>query len=269
MSSWLITAAELAERIQQPNIVVVDCRFSLADTEEGERLYRQGHIEGAYYLHLDHHLSGNKARHGGRHPLPEVAVFAATLEQIGISNNTLVVAYDNHRFAFASRLWWLLRYVGHSQVKVLDGGFNTWCEQGLPVTKETPTAVEKSVFTPQVDHSMTVDIDQVKTIADKHHAALIDSRERERYLGEQEPIDPVAGHIAGADNFPWSEVTDKTGCYAANQQQRWGSTVDKDELVVYCGSGVTACVNLLSLAELGREDAKLYPGSWSDWCSYL
>ncbi len=269
MSSNLITAAELAECYHHADVVVIDCRFSLADTEEGQRLYQQGHIKGAHYFHLDKHLSGGKAKHGGRHPLPQVQDFVSSLEKIGISNDTLVVAYDNHHFAFASRLWWLLRYYGHSRVKVLDGGFNAWCEQGFEVSDLIPEVYSTGTFMPQINDAMTVDIEQVKALAGQSVTALIDSRERERFLGEQEPIDPVAGHIEGANNYPWSGVTDSKGFYAANQQQRWGEMIDSKDFVVYCGSGVTACVNLLSLAEIGRNDAKLYPGSWSDWCSYL
>lgn len=270
MSAWLLSPEELAQCYQQDSVVVVDCRFSLADTAEGERHYRSGHIAGAHYLHLDRDLCGPKGVHGGRHPLPESAQFATALERIGVSHDTLVVAYDDNRFAFAARLWWQLRYFGHDRVKLLDGGFRAWQAQALPVETDIPKAKPgEFAVSPRVD--LLVDINTVKTIPHTSGAVLIDSRENERFRGVVEPIDPIAGHINGAVNYPWLDVTDDAGYFTGidDQQRRWQSLVSADELVVYCGSGVTACANLLSLAEIGREDAKLYGGSWSDWCSFL
>lgn len=271
MSKWFISVDALAECYASAEVLVIDCRFSLADTEQGQRLYQEGHIDGAYYLHLDRDLSGAKAQHGGRHPLPEIATLVATLNRMGVTKETLIVAYDDNHFAFASRLWWLLRYIGHDKVKVLDGGYSAWCEASLAITKTLAESVAPGSMASTPNASMLVDINEVKTIPLQVNAALIDSREKERYLGLQEPIDPIAGHINGAINYPWLEVSDEAGCFTGSekQQQRWHNMLDKEQLVVYCGSGVTACVNLLSLAEIGREDARLYSGSWSDWCSYL
>ncbi len=275
MAKWLISVEALANRYrqddQQNKVVIVDCRFSLADTDEGQRLYEQGHIEAAYYLHLDRDLSGVKGKHGGRHPLPEPQSLVQTLQAMGVDKETLVVAYDDHRFAFASRLLWLLRYIGHDNVKVLDGGYRAWCQAGLATSTDYPTAESLGSITANIRSEMVVDINDVKALAHQQYAALIDSREEERYLGVVEPIDPIAGHIDGALNYPWVTVTNDDGQLTdrQQQQQRWGELLTTEQLIVYCGSGVTACVNLLSLAELGREDAKLYAGSWSDWCSYL
>ena len=271
MSHNLISVQELITARQHRDVVVIDCRFSLADADEGERLYANGHIPGAFYLHLNNDLSSAVAKHGGRHPLPDARALTAKLESLGVSNDTLVVAYDDNRLAFASRLWWLLRYLGHKDVKVLNGGYGAWCQALQPVSCDRPAATEQGRISSRTRPEMVVDIEAVKSIAQGDGTVLVDSREKERYLGIREPIDPVAGHIDGAVNHPWQEVTDESGFFLNEQQQRqrWGKDADASRLVIYCGSGVTACVNLLSLSELGRDDAKLYAGSWSDWASYL
>lgn len=268
MSNSVISVDQLAVALNDHNTIVVDCRFSLADTDEGERHYQLAHIEGAHYLHLDKHLSGEKGTHGGRHPLPSVADLEVCLQNIGINKDTMVVAYDDQRFAFASRLWWLLRYLGHENVKVLEGGFAAWQRAELPVNNLMPEAVKGDFFAVPRDE-LLVDIQDVRNR--KPETVLIDSREAPRFEGISEPIDPIAGHIEGAVNFPWQTVADEdTGSLVAKQQHdRWADVKGADELMVYCGSGVTACVNLLSLAQAGRDDAKLYAGSWSDWCSYM
>lgn len=272
MSSNIISVAELAKCYRDQDVVIVDCRFALTDPALGERQYGEAHIPGAFYLHLDRDLSGPKSQHGGRHPLPDIERFAAKLSSIGVNSQpqTLVVAYDDSRFGFAARLWWLLRYCGHTQVKVLDGGFAAWRAAGLLISNEA-TVARFGKFQPNLQPERVVDISAVKKLPERSDAALIDSREERRYLGLEEPIDPVAGHIPGAKNFPWQQVTDDSAHIktTADARRRWGEIADAKELVVYCGSGVTACANLLSLAEIGRDDAKLYAGSWSDWCSYL
>lgn len=271
MRNNIISVPDLAAIYRASDVVVVDCRFALADPALGERQYGEGHIPGAVYLHLERDLSGIKGAHGGRHPLPDIDALTTTLSAAGISSEppTRVIAYDDSRFGFAARLWWLLRYLGHEHVQVLDGGFAAWRAAALPVSSaiaRPPTGR----FVAQVQGDRVVAIDDVKMLDRKGGAVLIDSREERRYLGLEEPIDPRAGHIPGACNFPWQQVTDAGSrvLSTAAQRQRWGKVADAEEIVVYCGSGVTACVNLLSLAEIGRDDAKLYAGSWSDWCSY-
>jgi thiosulfate/3-mercaptopyruvate sulfurtransferase len=268
---WVTTAEDLYRWSPQAQIVVVDCRFSLADPSLGRRLYSDSHIPGAHYLDLNQDLSSPVQPHGGRHPLPNLDQFASKLTAMGVRSGedaTWVVAYDDSRFAFASRLWWLLRYLGHDQVAVLDGGFQGWQAAGYSVTADLPQPRVGS-FIPQVRPERAVDIATVQ--ARQNGVVLVDSREAERYRGEHEPIDPVAGHIPGAVNYPWQEVTDPQGYVLPElvQQQRWATLPPYQELIVYCGSGVTACVNLLSLEIAGISSAKLYPGSWSDWCSYL
>jgi thiosulfate/3-mercaptopyruvate sulfurtransferase len=273
-SEWLYQ--QVNQRSNPSQLVIVDCRFSLANPALGRQQYQAGHIPGAYYLDLNQDLSGPVRQHGGRHPLPDPDQLAKTLTAMGVRTApaTLIVAYDDSRFAFAARLWWLLRYLGHDRVVVLDGGFSAWQAAGYPVTAEIPTP-QQGDFRPQIRTDWTVDIEAVKAQKDSPNVVLIDSREGERYRGEREPIDPVAGHIPGAVNYPWQEVTDEHGfvCPVSQQQQHWAELKNPKnsapELIVYCGSGVTACVNLLSLEMVGISNAKLYPGSWSDWCSYL
>jgi thiosulfate/3-mercaptopyruvate sulfurtransferase len=267
----------LAENLNHSDLIIVDCRFSLADPTLGQQQYLTGHIPGAHYVDLNQDLSSPVERHGGRHPLPNPKDFIQTLEAMGIqSGNNLppskVVAYDDSRFAFASRLWWLLRYFGHDHVAVLDGGFRQWQETGYTVTCDRPSA-KTGHFVPQIRSDWIVDIQQLKALNDLPETVLIDSREAGRYRGDYEPIDPIAGHIPGAVNYPWQEVTNDHGLVRSptEQTQRWAKLdlQQAKDIIVYCGSGVTACVNLLSLELAGVKPARLYPGSWSDWCSYL
>lgn len=273
------------------DLVICDCRFALADGGLGRSQYNRQHIPGAHYLSLDQDLSGTVQRHGGRHPLPDLESFAAKLSGLGIGPHTTVIAYDDSRLAFAARLWWLLRhYLGHEQVAVLDGGWSAWVAASLPTTAqlpELPRAASRECLVPQPAPCRWVTIAQVKSRPAT--TSLVDSRAPDRYRGEVEPIDPIAGHIPGAVNAFWQDVTDEQGFVlsAEGQGDRW-RRVDEAILpnaatnpahahpptnapanvIVYCGSGVTACVNLLSLELAGITHAQLYAGSWSDWCSY-
>jgi thiosulfate/3-mercaptopyruvate sulfurtransferase len=189
---------------------------------------------------------------------------------MGINTDTFVITYDDSRFAFAARLWWLLRYYGHERVAILDGGYGNWVKAGYAVTADRSTPSTPGNFQPQIQPNWTVDINLVRTIPDSPAQMLIDSREPDRYLGKTEPIDPVAGHIPSAVNYPWQGVSTPEGFALPVEahQQRWAAISPDIEPIVYCGSGVTACVNLFSLHLAGIEPAKLYPGSWSDWCSF-
>ena len=265
----VVSAAWLHTHLHDPQLVIVDCRFSLMDGDLGRRQYQESHIQGAYYLDLNLDLSSPVQKHGGRHPLPDFDKLAEKLSQMGVtSGETMVVAYDDSRFGFAARLWWLLRYMGHEHVAVLDGGFAGWQAQNYSVNAKIPE-VKVGKFIPKLQTELLVDIATVKARKDLPEVVLIDSREGDRYRGEREPIDPIAGHIAGAINYPWMEVTNEQGFVMENQGDRWQDVKNAQEAIVYCGSGVTACVNLLSLKLAGIETGKLYAGSWSDWCSYL
>lgn len=260
---------EPTELLQPSRAVIFDCRFSLADTGQGRQQYLAGHIPGAFYLHLDEDLSGLKSRHGGRHPLPAPDTFAALLAAHGVGRDTPVIAYDDSRFAFAARLWWLMRALAYRPPRLLNGGFQAYLAAVGEVERDAPTPVPVAVET-VTGFAGACDIDGVRD-AMVDGALLVDSREAPRYAGLEEPIDPVAGHIPGAINRPWQGVTAANGGVHDEDMLRehWGDALEAEQMVVYCGSGVTACVNLFSLALLGREDATLYAGSWSDWCSYL
>ncbi|MBD2437648.1 sulfurtransferase [Nostoc sp. FACHB-110] len=266
-----VTPTWLFEHLNDPQVVIVDCRFSLADPQLGQKQYHTSHIPGSYYLDLNQDLSSPVGKHGGRHPLPDINHLAQKLSAIGVNSPaTLVVAYDDSRLAFASRLWWLLRYLGHKRVVVMNGSFSTWQQAGYPVTDVLPQP-QVGNFIPQINSELVVDIEAVKSRKDLPQVALVDSRESDRYRGERESIDKIAGHIPGAVNYPWSEVTDSSGNLLSPQaqRQRWENIATAEEILVYCGSGVTACVNLLSLELADIHTGKLYVGSWSDWISYL
>ncbi len=260
----------LLENLDNPLLVIIDCRFQLANPSWGQQEYRAGHIPGAHYLDLDQDLASKVQSHGGRHPLPNIQNFAAKLEAIGIvKNQSLVVAYDDARFAFASRLWWLLRYLGHNSVALLDGGWNGWQKANCPISTAVPQAAQGN-FVPQVQPDWTVDIEEVKEARDNSSIVVVDSRDRDRYEGKREPIDPIAGSVPGAVNSPWKQVTNSEGYIQSleYQQQLWSDYQSASKIIVYCGSGVTACVNLLSLELAGFSNTKLYPGGWSDYISY-
>lgn len=268
---FVVSAQYLSAHLDDPQVVIVDCRFALTEPELGYQQYQISHIQGSHYLDLNKDLSKPVNRHGGRHPLPNLTELAHKLGAIGINfQETLVVAYDDSRLAFASRLWWLLRYMGHEKVVLLDGGWKAWQAAAYPVTDALPMPQSGS-FVPQLHSDWVVDIETLKVCKDLPGVVVIDSRESDRYLGKREPIDPIAGHIPGAINYPWQDVTNAQGYLYSipEQQQRWVDVEPNTEILVYCGSGVTACVNLLSLELAGIHTGKLYAGGWSDWCSYL
>ncbi|NES65179.1 MAG: sulfurtransferase [Okeania sp. SIO2D1] len=267
--NFLISPQWLVDHLNDPNLIIIDCRFSLADPELGQKQYQDAHIPGAFYFDLNQDLSSAVQKHGGRHPLPDPDKLAQKLATIGVKyRETLIVAYDDSRFAFASRLWWLLTYMGHEKVALLDGGFSQW-QKKYPITNEISTP-QTGFFEPKIQSKMVLDIETVKAKKDLPEVVLVDSRDSDRYLGKHEPIDPIAGHISGAVNYPWKQVTDENSLAKVDEQiQRWEKVKNAEEVIVYCGSGVTACVNLWSLKMAGINTGKLYAGSWSDWCSYL
>jgi len=267
----LVSPEWLHQHLQDDAVVVVDCRFSLQAPDLGRQQYNAGHIPGAYYLDLNQDLSGPVTAHGGRHPLPAMDRLVNRWQQVGVSSQptTFVVAYDDSRFAFASRLWWLLRYLGHEAVAVLDGGLQGWQARGYGLSADVPAAASGQ-FRPRVHADWLVDIDYVRQRQGQPGVVLIDSRSPERYRGEYEPIDPIAGSIPGAVNYFWQAVSDDQGQMRSqlDLQVHWAALKAADEVIVYCGSGVTACVNVLSQVVAGEPMPKLYLGGWSDWCSY-
>ncbi|HEU5138634.1 MAG TPA: sulfurtransferase [Bacillales bacterium] len=267
MARQLVDAEWLVQRLRNDNVVVADCRFELKDAKAGRRQYEQSHIPGAVYFDLEEDLSGPAGEHGGRHPLPDIDAFAKKVGDSGIDQSKQVVVYDDQNGSFAARLWWMLAYLGHDNVSVLDISYSKWLEAGYSVSSEPPHP-EECEFVPHVRSEMVVDIEKVKQEKDKDEVMLIDSRAPERYLGETEPIDPKAGHIPGAINRFWKENVGDDGKWKTPDELKEElKPFDDKDLIVYCGSGVTANANVLALKAIGKE-ARLYVGSWSDWSSY-
>ncbi|MBA9027750.1 MULTISPECIES: sulfurtransferase [Bacillaceae] len=268
--SYLIEPNELLKTLQNEEVRIVDCRFNLGDPSCGKDLYDQEHIAGAVYFHLEEDLSGKVGNHGGRHPLPNLAEFKQKLEEVGVSNNTRVVAYDGGEGAFASRFVWLLSYLGHKHVQILNGGYYAWKQAGGKVDKEIPH-YNRQTFHVCIDPTILATYDEVKeyVILQPKDVTLLDSREERRYLGIEEPIDHVAGHIPFARNKMWNEgIKDGSFISAEKQRERFAELSNSQKVIVYCGSGVTAAPNFIALKEAGFDQVKLYVGSFSDWISY-
>ncbi|MGF9768584.1 sulfurtransferase [Bacillus albus] len=266
----IVTVEWLREHIEDENVRIIDCRFDLANPNWGREKYEEEHIPHALYFDLNLDLSSPITEHGGRHPLPNIEEFADKLSRAGIDEHTTVIAYDSQAGANASRLWWLLNYVGHEKIYILDGGFPAWKENGLPITTEIPVAKRKAFKANVQDHMLVT----METVKENIHAGadvtLIDSREPKRYAGVEELVDPKAGHIPTAVNYFWKDGMLQSGQFKneAQQQERFQNLAKDKETIVYCGSGVTACPNILALKLAGFQNVKLYAGSWSDWISY-
>ncbi|AZU63089.1 sulfurtransferase [Neobacillus mesonae] len=266
---YLVDHEWLFNHLHDSRIRIVDCRFSLADKEKGHRDYTEGHIPGAVFFDIEKDLSSPVGVHGGRHPMPDLDEFIHKLGEAGIDETVTVIAYDNGEGAFAGRFWWLLQYLGHEQVFVLNGGFKQWKEAGSPITADVPS-FDKVQFHSIIREEFLADVEEVRAVsAGKKDAVLIDSREAKRYLGIEEPIDKKAGHIPGAINKPFIEGFE-TGKFksAAEHKERFADVDPEKQIIVYCGSGITATPNFLALKEAGFEKVKLYLGSFSDWISY-
>jgi thiosulfate/3-mercaptopyruvate sulfurtransferase len=265
----LISTAALALHADDPAWAVVDCRAKLDDPMWGRREHAAAHIPGAVYADLADDLSGPKTGTNGRHPLPDPHTLAQTFGRLGIESGVQVVAYDQENGMFASRLWWLLRWLGHDAVAVLDGGFKKWIAEGRPV-QSGETSRPPRPFEGLPLNDLTVDVAGVAARLGGERPVLVDARAPERYRGDTEPIDKVGGHIPGARNhfFQWN--LDEQGLFRTPEELRSKITasvgnVPADQIVCYCGSGVTACHNLLAFEHAGLTGAKLYAGSWSEW----
>ena len=267
MASPLISATALADRLDDSAWVVVDCRFVLTDPDAGRAAYRRGHIPGARYAHLDYDLARVPGPTDGRHPLPPAQDFAATVGNLGISNTSNVVAYDDMSGAIAARLWWMLRWIGHCAAYVLDGGLKAWKAAGLPMDQEIPRVRTVRYDAREVRRDWVVATDQVPSEL-ASGARLVDARAPERFQGVTEPIDPVAGHIPGAINWPFTEALQPDGRMRPVDElhARLEHLTDHPAgFIAMCGSGVTACHLLLAASAAGLEDGRLYIGSWSEW----
>ncbi len=264
----LIATGDLALHLDDPAFVIVDCRHDLGDVDAGERAYRVAHIPGARFLHMDRDLSGTKTGGNGRHPLPEVAALLATLGRAGIDASKQVVAYDQRAGMWAARLWWLLHWLGHDAVAVLDGGLDKWRAEGRPQASQSPPPATTRLVagTPAPFASAN----EILLHIDDGALFVLDARAAERYRGDLEPIDPVAGHIPGARNRPHSDNLTPQGTFKPPVQLRAEfeallGTTSPAAVVHHCGSGITACHNVLAMAVAGLPGSRLYPGSWSEW----
>src|SRR5947207_1681165 len=269
MHTTLISTDLLAPHLNDSSWLIADCRYNLKDEQWGAAQYAAGHIPGAVFVNLAHDLAGPRTGGNGRHPLPSLDAMAVTFARLGIGNQMQVVAYDQDAGPFASRLWWMLRYLGHDAVAVLDGGFAKWYGEGRP----TQVGVEQrpaATFTPRVRSKMLVTVDEAVAQLGDPSVLLVDARSPERFGGQPSDLDNVPGHIPGARNrFYMNNVrNDKTMRPADDLRREFEQVFNgrsPEQTVMYCGSGVTACHNLLAMEHVGLGGARLYAGSWSEW----
>lgn len=271
MPKILVTTEEMAGHLDDPKWVIFDTRHDLADVGMGRRAYAAGHIPNAYFLHMDEDLSGPMTGKNGRHPLPDIDKFAARMNECGVAPGVQVVAYDDSGGCFAVRLWWLLCWLGHEDVALLDGGFPQWRKEERPVTQEIPPS-RPGKFVARPHLGETVDAHFVEHVRESPRVKLIDARAAPRFAGETEPLDPVAGHIPGAVNRFWKSNLLPDGRFKTPSALRKEfadllAGTAAEQSVHMCGSGVTACHNMYALALAGLPAGRLYPGSWSEWCA--
>ncbi len=276
MFSTLIEPGELARQLEDPDWAIIDCRFDLARPDWGAQSYAAGHIPHALYAHLDQDLSAPRTPGSGRHPLPQPEVLAATFTRFGIDERVQVIAYDQGTGAIAARLWWLLRWLGHPRAAVLNGGLAAWQRAGLPLVTASEPRPPRS-FRARPEAAAVASGTEIAELVSsgalqRGERLLIDARSADRFAGENETIDPVAGHVPGARNHCFATNLGADGRFleAAQLRQRWEATLrgrPARELIAMCGSGITACHNLLALESAGYSGGRLYAGSWSEWIS--
>jgi thiosulfate/3-mercaptopyruvate sulfurtransferase len=268
--STVLSCAELAAHLNDPQWRIFDCRHQLSDVGFGEKAYAEGHLPGAFFLHLDRDLSSAMTGRNGRHPLPDARLLAAKLGAAGVARQTQVVVYDDAGGMVAARLWWLLRWLGHERVALLDGGFNQWVKEGRPLSTARPESAP-AVFA-VAERDWLVSSAELLANIERGELCVVDARAPDRFRGENETIDPVGGHIPGARNRFFRDNVDADGFFrpAAELRREFLALlagVDPAQAVMQCGSGVSACHNLLAMEIAGLHGARLYAGSWSEWCA--
>jgi thiosulfate/3-mercaptopyruvate sulfurtransferase len=266
----LVDAATLAAHFDDPSWIVFDCRHDLMKPDAGAEAYAASHVPDARFASLDRALSGPKTTESGRHPLPDRDAFVAFLAEAGVNDDSVVVAYDASNALFAARLWWLAKWVGHANVAVLDGGLTAWQKAGLPMTAEPTRVAARGTIVARPSLVTQVDVGEVVAHLAAGTRLVVDARAPERYRGDVEPLDPVAGHIPGAINHPMARTLAADGRFKTASELR--ATFDAmrgdrapEEVVQSCGSGVTACHSLLAMEVAGLPGGSLYAGSWSEW----
>jgi thiosulfate/3-mercaptopyruvate sulfurtransferase len=265
----LITAAQLHDMLGDPSLVLLDVRHDLADHALGARKYAEGHIPGAIFVGVESQLSGERNGRNGRHPLPAPEAFAETLSRLGVDESKQVVAYDQAQSTYAARVWWMLRWVGHRTVAVLDGGADAWIRAGYTMTTDAAAQPKRSKFEANVSDS-PVSVETLVCKLGEIDYSVVDARSADRFGGENETIDPVAGHIPSAHNRPYAQNLNKDGTFkaAVTLRNEWETELGARtprQVVHSCGSGVTACNNALAMEIAGLPGSRLYPGSWSEW----
>jgi thiosulfate/3-mercaptopyruvate sulfurtransferase len=266
----LVNCNWLKENITNENFVIVDCRFDLMKHSYGKESYDNGHIPGAFFMDMEKDLASKVKEHGGRHPFPDLNELKEKLENIGIGNNTTVIAYDDGDLAGAARFWMLLRYIGHNKIYILNGGIKAWNEEGYELSLDRSVSNSRGILDININEDMLVKMEEVKEKLNKTNVVIVDAREEKRYNGEVEPIDKKPGHIPGALNYFWMEVLNSNNDKLKTLEElekHFEDLNNYDEVILYCGSGLTTTVNSLALDELGIKH-KVYAGSYSDWVSY-
>lgn len=271
MLRTLIDGATLSRHLAAPDWLVVDARHQLADPGAGERAYAAGHLPGAAFLHLDRDLSGPPTGRNGRHPLPDAQDLAACFSQLGIDAKTQVVVYDDAGGMIASRLWWLLRWLGHDAVALLDGGWPAWLATGGATTREVPRRAPVR-FEARLRPQLLVELDEVLNNLPRQDFLLLDARSPDRFRGENETLDPIGGHIPGARNRFLKDNLAADGLLkpVAQLRSEYADVLDgfaPEQVVHQCGSGVSACLNMIAMEHAGLSGSRLYAGSWSEWCA--
>tara|TARA_Y100000768_G_scaffold16930_1_gene11767 strand:- start:1066 stop:1920 length:855 start_codon:yes stop_codon:yes gene_type:complete len=265
----IISASDLKNNINNKDFIIFDTRCDIKDRGYGIDSYTEGHIENSIFVDVDTDLASEKQAGTGRHPLPQIDVFCEKLSHWGMDNNKQVVVYDDAGGAFAGRLWWMLKWLGHDNVAVLNGGLNSWVKNGNKLVT-SPTLFEKSYFEPNVRPDMIASLSEVEDAQYGMNTILLDARSKERYEGISDPVDPIAGHVPGAISHPLGTNLDKTGKFKSKEElkhnfDKVSSEMKEKAIISMCGSGITACHNILALEISGIKNVKLYVGSWSEW----
>jgi thiosulfate/3-mercaptopyruvate sulfurtransferase len=268
-STTVVSTDQLAQHLDDPDWIIFDCRFTLSNAGAGATAYRQGHIPGARYVHLDDDMSSPVTASSGRHPLPGVKLFSEKLSRWGVDGSKQVVVYDDSFGSMAVKMWWLLRWLGHDKVALLDGGLPKWLKEKRAMTAELPVLIPEN-FVAHVRDELLVDAAEVDFSRRERCSILIDARPEQRFSGEREPLDKVAGHIPGAINWVFEENLDFDGTYLPAEELKEAYLkllhgIKPDHVIHTCGSGVTACHNMLAMEIAGLPGSKLYAGSWSEW----